>query len=456
MGVRVLLADPDVDELAELSATLQARGFTVALSNSIQSALDRAHDARPDIVLAASSLCRPGDLIDQLRADPKLANLAVVILVHIRGGSLPDRCIVRTDIDALVAAIVAAPARDLAPESTQGELRGDLSQVSLVDVLQLLTMNRRTGALSVATVAGSGEIRLHDGDVVDAVYRRLEGEKALYRLLGERVGTFAFVPGGEPALRRVDVPTSMLLIEAMRRVDEVAARIADIAPHGDALIAAGPIEEDADELELRLADLLQAPRALDELLDQVETPDLELLEALQRMMQRGLLRRIPRAALITALASQDKLPILRALVSRLAREGFAGPPRLAIAAPVPRLAAFSQAILRIEDALPPATPSPIAPVPHAMATLRFGDSVEVSVLGLPLAPALAPLWAMALPGTAAVVRLDDGPAPELESACAAAEIPVLHASALLGWVEEGDPAQVAALLRVTLESVAGG
>ena len=455
MGLRVLLADPDVDELAELSAVLQARGFSVALANSVASAIDRARDTRPDIVLAASALCRPGDLIDQLRADPKLASLPLVILVHIRGGSLPERCIVRTDIDALVAAIAAAPARDTSPES-QGELRGDLSQVSLVDVLQLLAMNRRTGALSVATPMGAGEIRLQDGDVVDAVYRRLEGEKALYRLLGERSGTFNFVPGGEPALRRVDVPTSMLLIEAMRRVDEVSARVAELAPDGDALMAAQPIEDDAPPLEQRLFELLQAPRSLDELLDEVEALDLELLEALHAMMNRGLLRRIPRSALVTALASHDKLPILRALVSRLPRDGFAGPPRLVVAARESRLLAFGQSILRIEDALPPATPRPIARVPHALGVLRFGEAVEVTVMGLPLGSSMAPLWAMTLPGTAAVLRLDEDPAPELDSACEEREIPLLHASALLGMVDEGDPTQVAALLRTTLETVGGG
>lgn len=454
MGLRVLLADPDVDELAELSAILQARGFSVALANSVSSAIDRARDTRPDIVLAASALCRPGDLIDQLRADPKLASLPLVILVHIRGGSLPERCIVRTDIDALVAAIVAAPTRDAPPES-QGELRGDLSQVSLVDVLQLLTMNRRTGTLSVATPMGAGEIRLQEGDVVDAVYRRIEGEKALYRLLGERVGSFAFVPGGKPALRRVNVPTSMLLIEAMRRVDEVQARIAELAPGGDALMAAGAIEEDAPALEQRLFELLQAPRALDDLLDEVEVLDLELLEALHAMMERGLLRRIPRSALVTALAAPDKLPILRALVSRLAREGYAGPPRIVVAGRESRLLAFAQTMLRIEDTLPPATPRPIPPVPHSLGTLRFGEAVEVAVMGIPLASPMAPLWAMSLPGAAAVVRLDDDLAPELDDVCEEREIPLLHASALLGLFDEGDPAQVAALLRTTLETVGG-
>lgn len=456
MSLRVLLADPDVDELAELSAVLQARGFTVALANTIASALDRARDARPNIVLAASSLCGPGALLDQLRADPKLASLPVVILVHLLGGNIQERCISRSDIEGLVAAIAAAPVRDAAPESIRGELRGDLSQVSLTDVLQMLAMNRRTGALSVSTAAGAGEIRLHEGDVVDAVYRRLEGEKALYRLLGERLGTFAFVPGGEPALKRVDVSTSMLLIEAMRRLDEVSMRMAELAPGGDALVATGQIEAEAEDLERYLFDLLQSPRALDELLDEVDALDLELLEALKSMMGRGLIRRIPRAALMTALASPEKLPILRALVSRLARDGFAGPPTLMIAGRASRLFAFAQSALRIEDALPSATPKPISPVPHRLATLRFGESVELAVTGLPLAAPFTPLWSLALPGTAAVVRLDDEPAEELEAACAAMEIPVLYASALLGWVDESDPPQVAALIRATLETVGGG
>jgi len=221
-------------------------------------------------------------------------------------------------------------------------------------------------------------------------------------------------------------------------------------------MAAQPIEDDAPPLEQRLFELLQAPRSLDELLDEVEALDLELLEALHAMMNRGLLRRIPRSALVTALASHDKLPILRALVSRLPRDGFAGPPRLVVAARESRLLAFGQSILRIEDALPPATPRPIARVPHALGVLRFGEAVEVTVMGLPLGSSMAPLWAMTLPGTAAVLRLDEDPAPELDSACEEREIPLLHASALLGMVDEGDPTQVAALLRTTLETVGGG
>lgn len=457
MGLLALLVDPDVDALGELSASLRARGFTIVLADSVASGLERAKGARPDIVLGAAAVCGQGGLLERLRADGELSSVPSVVLVHARGEGLPPCCVERSDLDAISAAIAAAPSRAAPAEAaTQGELRGDVSQVALVDLLQLLGMNRRTGVLSVTTASGAGEIRLADGEVIDAIYRRLEGEKALYRLLGEREGAFAFAPGASSAPRRVNVPSSMLLMEAMRRADEMARLSAELAPGGDALIADAPPEEQAPKLERRIAELLQVPRALDEVLDEIEVPDLELVETMQAMAERGLLRRIPRAALVTALATREKLPMLRALVSRLSREGFSGPPRIAIAAPAPKLAALGRAILRVEEAIPAADPPPPAPVPHLLATLRFGDATDLAVVALPLAPALAPLWLLALPGTAAVVRLDADDAPELDDACAATETPIVHASALLGLVEEGDPAQVAALMRLTLESVAGG
>ena len=49
-------------------------------------------------------------------------------------------------------------------------------------------------------------MRLAEGEVVDAVYRRLEGEKAFYRMLGEREGRFAFSPGEPSAARRLTSP----------------------------------------------------------------------------------------------------------------------------------------------------------------------------------------------------------------------------------------------------------
>ncbi|HKQ71434.1 MAG TPA: response regulator [Polyangiaceae bacterium] len=456
MARRVLLVDPDLDALGELSAALRGNGFTVHLADNIASGIERAKQTKPDVILVSDALCQPPELAEHLRRDPELAGVAALVLVNGQGGGdLPLGYAPRGVLDQLMAKIVAAPPRSVAVEASQGEVRGDLSQVPLIDLLQLLSMNRRTGILSVTTAVGAGEVRIAEGDVIDAVYRRLEGEKALYRLVGEREGSFAFVPGGTVALRRITIGTAMLVMDAMRQLDEGARLRVELAPGGDALIAAELPAENASKIEREVMQLLQTPHSVDEVLDEVQAPDLEVLQAMRTLSLRGVLRKIPRAALVTRLASDDRLQMLRALVTRLAREGFGGAPRVAIAALPHRLASLAAAILRIEDAIPPFDASPLAPVPHLLATLRFGETVELNVMGLPIVGKFAPLWALALPSMGAVVRLDSTDCPEFDAACAAAEIPVLHAAALLGEVEEGDPAQVAALLRVTLETAAG-
>jgi CheY-like chemotaxis protein len=448
--------DPDLDALGELSATLRGRGFTVLLADNVDGALERAKQVNPDIIVASIAICHPGELTDRLKTDSELSKVPSIVLVKdAQAKELPPGFAAREALDELMAKIVNAPPRSVPVEASQGEVRGDLHQVPLIDLLQVLSMNRRTGVLSVATATGAGEVRIFEGEVLDAVYRRLEGEKALYRLLGEREGSFAFLPGGTAALRRVTVGTSMLVMEAMRQFDEVARLRVDLAPGGDALIAAETPQADASKLEREIVQLLQAPRSVDEVLDEVQSPDVEVLHVMRALSNRGALRRIPRAALVTRLASDDRLQMLRALVTRLGKEGFGGAPRIAIAAPPHRLASLAGAILRIEDALPPHDATPSAPVPHHLATLRFGEAVELNVIGLPVVGTFAPLWALALPSMGAVVRLDSTDCPEFDAACAAAEVPVLHAAALLGEVEEGDPTQVAALLRVTLETAAG-
>ncbi len=99
---------------------------------------------------------------------------------------------------------------------------------------------------------------------------------------------------------------------------------------------------------------------------------------------------------------------------------------------------------------------PSAPIPHALATLRLADGGELGVVGLPLVEAYAPLWALVLPGCAAVARLEATAADVLETACGHAGVQLVDATELLREGDEGDPEQVAGLLRLLLERAAGG
>ncbi len=452
MSRSVLLVEPDVDALGALASELRSRGLTVALADAADGAIERARSNRPDAVLLSSALGDVDAVGGLFDADRELSALPRFVLVESADG-LEEHQLPRSDADVIARRMYALPLRSAPVAADRGDFRGDLTQVSAVDLLQLLGMNRRSGSLSITTPLGAGEVRLVDGEVVDAVYRRLEAEKALFRLLGETEGSFAFVGGSGTPLRRLQTQTSMLLMEGMRRIDEVKQRRAALAADEDALLAIAPAPDDAPELDRRVSEVLGVPCTLDELLDDVPFGDLEILEALGRMLETGIVRRIAKGAERVELADAEQMTVLGALAKRLRHDGFEGAPRVLIAAAPRRLATVMHSVRRIHDAIAPAESVPAAPVPYLMATLRLGEGEELEIVGLPTIDAYAPVWSLTLAGSAIAVRLDATEVPALEAACSVAGVPVIDAGAALGDVDEADPAQMAALIRMALDSV---
>lgn len=496
MSRRILLVDADVDALGALASALRARGLTVANADEGFDALEQAFRLRPDVVLLAKDLDLEGDVTAGFRAVPELIETPILLLVT---GQQPDALepneVLRSDVDQVISRItLASPASRPLPAS---DIRGHVEQVPLVDILQLLAMNRRSGVLTLTTESGAGELQLADGEVIDAAFRKLAGEKALYRMLGERAGHFAFTQGEPVSTRRIQSTTSMLLMEAMRQVDELARRRAAIAPGNDALLMEdasppvsvrgsmrppGPLRplgagrapgsttrpparrssgppplpfSPEGALARDVEVLLQIPRSIDELLDELSAPDPAILDVVAALTSAGRIRRVPLATLTTPLASPEQMPVFRSLVTRLTRAGFAPPPRLVIAGNVKRMPALAQAVRRITDAVVPSEGPPRAALPRMLGTLRLGDGVELGLTGLPVEDSLSPTWALAVAGAAAVVRLGDAGGEELDACCAAMEVMLIDADSLMSPLDAAVPAQVAALVRAALEMAAG-
>jgi hypothetical protein len=335
-------------------------------------------------------------------------------------------------------------------------------------MLQLLAMNRRTGALTITAQDGNGEVRLADGQVVDATYRRLVGDRALYRLLAARRGRFAFSPGEAPIIRRIHASTNMLLMEAMRQVDEQNERRKRLAPHGEVFVLTDQATKlgryDAPEsrrlsasasIRNRLLDYLHTPRSLEEVLDEVDAADLDVLDMLLDLRKTGLLQTIALSTVTTPLATPEQLPVLRSLASRLERSGFSPPPRIMIAMTPQRLPMLAYSMRRITDVVASTEMPARAPLPRLVGTMQLGEGVQVAIIGLPTDEAYSPTWALALPGTAAVVRAGDIQRGALEAHCAAVEVPIFDAEQLVANFDATVPMQVAALLRAALEAAAG-
>jgi len=99
-------------------------------------------------------------------------------------------------------------------------LQGSLSELSLPDVIQMVSVSGKTGVFSVARNDEEGKIYLRDGQIVDAVVGALRGDNAVYELAIWSEGEFSFKPGEETDTVTIHLSNANLMMESARRLDE--------------------------------------------------------------------------------------------------------------------------------------------------------------------------------------------------------------------------------------------
>ncbi len=466
-GSRVLLVDHDVDALAQLAAKLRERGIRVSLANGAQMACERARSGGYDVVLAARAVAEPEDgamgVIDALSVE--LPHVPPLLVLHddgdVGGEGSHDTRLRRDDIDRIVARIEQLSKPNDAARQSHASLAPSahtLENAPLADLLVVLATERRSGTLTVTTPKGSGEVRLVEGEIADAVYVRLEGTKAITRMLGERDGTATFAPGAPAIMRRIHETTRALVTEARALVEhtrELREKAGDLLT--TTLMAVdGAAADSLSEIDQHVLSRLRVPAVADDILDELPHSDAAVLESLLRLDARGRVKRIGHSSSRVQLCGPDQLHLLRASAARARAAGFPGPARLVFAATPARLAVFAHTVLSLADAFAPQEPTPSVPVPYVLATIRLGDGVELDIVALPLVPVYAPLWPMALAGAAILVRLDEAAAQSLEEACASVAVSILDARAIFGTLEESSAVQVASLVKTALDADGSG
>ncbi len=97
-----------------------------------------------------------------------------------------------------------------------GPFSGRLAEIELRDIARLLNMTRKTGKLEVKTPRQVGEIHFQEGEIVDARWTGMTPMQALAHMLQEKEGSFRFLRDAEGMQKKLEGPTSKLLIEAVR------------------------------------------------------------------------------------------------------------------------------------------------------------------------------------------------------------------------------------------------
>lgn len=246
---KVLLAEPDRESAKALGLALKDSGMEVLYAKDGPVALQKALEGDPDVIVTeiVLPLLNAVKIAQILKSNPRVKDVPIVFLSSgdINPAYLPyfRNSVIKKpyNLDEVLTRINASLKKSETAMKVQDEAReieGNLAQMSLVDILQIFSMNKKSGALVVRReeTFEEGMIFLKNGRVINATAGIAKGEKALYRMIGWSSGKFEYIPKdfnpGDNVAKAVD----SLLMEGMRQIDEWK-RMDDEFPPMEAVVA---------------------------------------------------------------------------------------------------------------------------------------------------------------------------------------------------------------------------
>jgi len=232
--VKLLLVDDNPMVLGMLQHALAPFARVVSATDSAD-ALLKAVDDPPDLVVCDYRM--PGmdgrQLVEKLKSRPATANFSAVLMAS------------RADIDERLSPQDAADDYLAKPfflkEATRrikrtvdrialekmaktapsdGVVRGNLSQMNVIDLMQSLEMGRKSCQLKLNNEGEKCEVFFAEGQVKHATYGSLVGDQAVFKVLRWTGGNFELNFEGKTDKETTQLNTQGLLMEGLRLLDE--------------------------------------------------------------------------------------------------------------------------------------------------------------------------------------------------------------------------------------------
>lgn len=166
-------------------------------------------------------------LVDSGQRDMAAQQCLAIASIHISAGDLEkanEKLLEAKRLDPRVS--VTGHLRDIrggeAPKSKSTRiLGGNLADLNLFDVIQIIENSRLTGSLTISSTAAEGEIHFNEGQIAGAKAGIESGMKALSPLLGAVDGTFDFQKSNSEYPRTIQASSNTaLILDMLRAKDE--------------------------------------------------------------------------------------------------------------------------------------------------------------------------------------------------------------------------------------------
>jgi len=233
-NVKLLLVDDNPMVLGMLQQALSSLARVTPASDTAD-ALLKAVDDPPDLVVCDYRM--PGmdgrQLIEKLKSRPGTANFSSVLMAS--KGDIAERLSQQDSADdylekpfflkdatrrikRLIDRIALEKMAKTAP--SDGVVRGNLSQMNVIDLMQSLEMGRKSCQLTLTNEGEKCEVFFAEGQVKHATYGELVGDAAVFKVLRWTGGNFQLDFEGKTDKETTQLNTQGLLMEGLRLLDE--------------------------------------------------------------------------------------------------------------------------------------------------------------------------------------------------------------------------------------------
>ena len=233
-NIKVLLVDDNPMVLGMLRQALTPLA-TVNTASDGADALLKAVDDPPDLLISDYQM--PGmdgrQLAEKLRSRPSTAGASIIILAS--KADISDKLGFQdaffdtlekpfflkdatSRIKRVIDKIVLEKMARAAPDETH--VRGNLSQMNVIDLMQSLELGRKTCSLKLARDKDRCEVFFTEGQITHATYGNMKGDEAVYKVLSWPGGTFEINFEGRSSEHTTTMSTQNLMMEGLRLLDE--------------------------------------------------------------------------------------------------------------------------------------------------------------------------------------------------------------------------------------------
>ena len=316
----ILIADPDREVLRSLGNALHDQGYDVRAALDGSKALEKAILVHPALILFDENcpLISATKFIQILRSNPRTEDIPVIVMIgedakEDAGWGYREASIRKPFNNDEFLSLVASTFRKMATakevREEAREIQGNLSQISLVDLIQIFNLNRRTGLLEIKSEELEGHLYVREGNITHASTGRHSGEKALFRLLQWKAGSFAFIPEeitGDINIRR---SSDVLLLEGARQIDELEQLRSDLPADHVRLVPVPELKERYEGLHpvtQEIMNLLEFYNTVGGLVEHSRVSDFEACRAIRTLLDKGVLQ----VAEVEEEEPEDQAPLL--------------------------------------------------------------------------------------------------------------------------------------------------